>query len=225
MNQRARMRALRVGASRAARQGDVDHASHSRYGALLALQRSVGNQQLSRMIAAQVAAGSTPRTIFRDVESAAQAFYRGGFINLKPRDLTAKFMREHGITKTDLEAIQARLTELRDEGGTTTRREIVDMTDPTNWPTAGGMVEEDARAVARHYGWVEVTESFECTDRAHTPKGRVYMNDEGGYLGADNTGHVGWGFKIWTKVRKGWLKYEGNMTWNGRDWTVNRRGT
>ena len=70
------------------------------------------------------------------------------------------------------------------------------------------MVEEDAKVIADLNGWGLVNQDFTCRDRAHTPKGRVYLNsDTGAYYGADNTGHVGWGFKVWEK-------------WNKTTWTT-----
>lgn len=207
---------------------DPDPREHAaRYASILALQRTVGNQRLARLLAADVTpSDSAGRAVLhRDVDSAARALFDQGYKTVKKSDLKGKFGKTHGVTDRHLAEVQARLDALREERGPTVTHEVVDLTDPANWPTEGGMAEDEARAVAQHYGWVEVTDEFDCTDRAHTPKGRVYVNDEGGYLGADNTGHVGWGFKIWTKVRKGLLRYDGNMTWDGTDWRVNSRGT
>jgi len=203
----------------------------SRHDSLLALQRSVGNHHLSRLLAANVSPSAPAhsegahRTLFRDVDSAAAALRGQGIITVKNSHLTSKFLREHSITKSQLSEIQVALDLLRAQAPSTSTTTTVDLTDQSNWPTTGGMREDEATIVANYYDWTETTESFRCTDPSHTPKGRVYINDQGGYLGADNTGHVGWGFKIWSKVRKGFLKYEGNMVWNGSAWTVNGRGT
>src|SRR3546814_15707089 len=74
----------------------------------------------------------------RDIESAARAFYTDGFINLKQRDLKPKFLRDPAITKNDLGAIQARLTELRAANPRTTPA-ADELHDSDKRPTQGGM--------------------------------------------------------------------------------------
>lgn len=101
---------------------------------------------------------------------------------------------------------------------------MLDLTDQTNWPTEGGMREDEAAAVAQVNDWAVDKTNWRCRDVAHTPKGRVYTNGDV-YYGADNTGHVGWGFKIWTRAGGTWLNYRGNLVWDGNGWNVIARGT
>lgn len=79
-----------------------------------------------------------------------------------------------------------------------------------------GMSEDEARQLADYHGMDDVSNSkWTCSDKSHSPKGKVYKLGSC-YYGADNTGHVGFCFKIWTKAKKGkWmLDYEGNITHN-----------
>ncbi|WP_197286121.1 eCIS core domain-containing protein [Paenibacillus sp. FJAT-27812] len=101
-----------------------------------------------------------------------------------------------------------------------------DVSVPENRPTSGGMVEGDAATIADLNEWEEDTAEYDCTDRAHSPKGKVYYDSRTKrYYGADNTGHVGWGFKIWVKKDKTTLIYKGNLIWSGTEWVENARGT
>jgi hypothetical protein len=102
---------------------------------------------------------------------------------------------------------------------------LPNVTIPAQRPTRGGMVEEDARTLAAANNWVLSTQDWQCTDRAHTPKGSVYEAPDGFYYGADKDGHVGWGFKVWTKKDKTTLVYNGNRVWDGTAWVYRDRGT
>lgn len=56
----------------------------------------------------------------------------------------------------------------------------------------------------------------------HTPKGDVYWdNERKRYFGADNAGHVGFGFKVWSGAEND-LKYLGNAPHNNPDAIVER---
>jgi hypothetical protein len=159
------------------------------------------------------------------IDSAAQELFERGCITVKRSDLKGTFNKTHGVTAANLKDIQSKLSELRENAPKTTQSTTVDMTDSSNWPTSGGMDETDAKTVAGTLDWVEDTTNWTCQDKSHTPKGKVYTNGAGAYYGADNTGHVGWGFKVW-EVNKGKeLKYRGNVTWNGTDWVYRARGT
>jgi hypothetical protein len=88
----------------------------------------------------------------------------------------------------------------------------------------GGMQEGDATRLAEYYEWEVATASeWICkADPSHTPKGRVFTDRNGNYWGADNTGHVGFGFKFWTgSPRK--LTYMGNVRHHS-PFTVIERG-
>jgi hypothetical protein len=101
-----------------------------------------------------------------------------------------------------------------------------DVSVPENRPTTGGMVEGDAAIIAEANGWEDVSGKWSCDDSSHTPKGKVYYDKKtGSYYGADNTGHVGWGFKVWTKKDKTTLSYKGNVVWDGTEWKHISRGT
>lgn len=81
-----------------------------------------------------------------------------------------------------------------------------------------GMSEDEARQLADYHDMEDISSSkWTCSDKPHSPKGKVYKLGSG-YYGADNTGHVGFCFKIWSKAKKGkWtLDYEGNITHNLR---------
>lgn len=92
-------------------------------------------------------------------------------------------------------------------------------------PTQGGMAEDEARVFADRFGWEAVsTEDVTCTDPTHTPKGKVYTNGKVFY-GADNTGHAGYGFKVWVREKGNRWKYCGNLVWGGAEWHYNPRGT
>ncbi|MFC5452440.1 eCIS core domain-containing protein [Paenibacillus aestuarii] len=101
-----------------------------------------------------------------------------------------------------------------------------DVSIPENRPTSGGMVEGDAAIIAEMNGWGDVSGDWSCDDPSHTPKGKVYYNrSSNSYYGADNTGHVGWGFKVWSKKNKTTLSYKGNVVWDGTVWKHITRGT
>lgn len=90
----------------------------------------------------------------------------------------------------------------------------------TSWfQTEGGMAEDDAMKIANHFGWEVEYQEFTCSDKKHTPKGRLFYSKKNNcYYGADNSGHVGWGFKVWSKKNKTTLDYQGNLVWNGSNW-------
>jgi hypothetical protein len=167
-------------------------------------------------------AGTAP--IQRSVDTAAQALFNAGTITVKNRDLSKKFCTDHAVTKGDLDAIQTALDALR-AANPREVHEIVDMTDQANWPTSGGMVEGDGADVAGVLGWTQDGGGWKCSDPGHTPKGKVYVDGSGNYFGADNTGHVGWGFKVWLKKNKTTLDYAGNYSWDGAQWVHDARGT
>jgi hypothetical protein len=162
--------------------------------------------------------------IQRSVDTAAQALFNAGTITVKNKDLSKKFCTDHAVSKGDLGDIQTALDALR-AANPREVHEVVDMTDQANWPTEGGMVEGDGADVAGVLGWAEDGSRWNCSDRGHTPKGRVYVDGSGNYFGADNTGHVGWGFKVWIKKNKTTLDYAGNYSWNGNEWVHDARGT
>jgi hypothetical protein len=217
---RASAPAGRSPARRSAASSDTRHDHR----VVLALQRSVGNQAVAALLGSL---SSPPIRIQRDVDSAAQDLYQGGIKKVTSKLLNGPFRRKHSVTQQQLEDIQTRLDEIRqehDDGGQ--QQEIPSVADPRNRPTQGGMVEEDARVIADLNGWELSNQTFTCTDKSHTPKGNVYYSrDNGAYYGADNTGHVGWGFKVWTKIDKTTLKYNGNLVWDGDEWKHISRGT
>jgi hypothetical protein len=100
--------------------------------------------------------------------------------------------------------------------------------DPRDqWPTSGGMEEGEGSQIAAQLGWTQVNSTkFTCDEPSHTPKGKVYTNGDVFY-GADNTGHVGWGFKVWTTKKGNMLHYAGNIVWKGTalGWVYKARGT
>jgi hypothetical protein len=163
----------------------------------------------------------------RTVVTAAEAFFKAGLINLKSRDLTTKFCKEHEITKDNLSDVQKELTALRQTAQADKKAvEVTDMSDKKNWLVGQiGMIEGDATIIAEKQGWDCVANTFICSDLAHSPKGKLYLSQEGVYYGADNTGHVGWGFKVWTKKDKTTLNYNGNIIWTGQEWQHKLRGT
>ena len=93
-------------------------------------------------------------------------------------------------------------------------------------PTSGGMAEDEAAVVAKENGWDAVsTVKLTCDEPSHTPKGKLYTDGKGTFFGADNTGHVGWGFKVWTVKKGNKLHYAGNSVWDGSKWVYRDRGT
>lgn len=117
-------------------------------------------------------------------------------------------------------------TGVEDPWGKAPAREDADeQEDVEEIPTQGGMAEDEARAFADKFGWEPVsTEDVTCSDPTHTPKGKVYTNGKAFY-GADNTGHAGYGFKVWTREKGNRWKYCGNLVWGGAKWKYNPRGT
>ena len=166
--------------------------------------------------------GAAP--VQRDVASAALALRQQGVFEVKKNQLKGKFARDHGISANDLAAIQAEVTRLREAAPQAEVAEVVDMTDNSNWPTGrSGMVEGDAETVAGVNGWWETSNAFRCT--GHNPNGKVYTDGKQ-FFGADNTGHSGWGFKVWLNGKKPTIKtYAGNYNWNGANWVHDDRGT
>jgi hypothetical protein len=149
------------------------------------------------------------------IQAAAEAFLKDGFIEIKSRQLSAKVQTTYKVGPKDLPAIQTKLNELREANPVKKVTGQYDVTKPENRPGEGGMSDGDASQIAQLNGWNEVSnpKRFTCKDPAHSPKGKLFMNAEGVYYGADNTGHVGWGFKMWTG--KGTtLEYKGNLVWD-----------
>jgi len=85
-----------------------------------------------------------------------------------------------------------------------------------------GMTETDAREIADARGWtlVDKWDYDKRADTSHRPKGKVYTDGKRFYS-ADNTGHVGFGFKRFTGSAKG-LSYEGNVSADDPDTLIQR---
>lgn len=164
-----------------------------------------------------------PGVIQRTVATAAAALFAAGTIRVTRAMLNGRFCKDYEVAVSELTAIQAALDVLRSANPAKKASTPLDITVPGNRPTEGGMVEEDAAKLAELNGWTQAG-SFSCSDSSHTPKGKVYTNGTA-YYGADNAGHVGWGFKVWTKKNKTTLDYEGNMVWDGNNWKHIPRGT
>ena len=166
--------------------------------------------------------------IQRTVDTAAEELHGRGMKTVKKSDLKGKFAKEHGISVTDLKAIQTALDGLRAAAGPVVQVVPPDMTDNANWPVGQyGMVEGDGATVAATLGWDAAGSKSDwgCSDPAHSPNGKVYKDGQNNYFGADNTGHVGWGFKVWLKKDNKTLDYAGNYFWNGNAWVHHDRGT
>jgi hypothetical protein len=185
---------------------------------VVTLQRVVGNQAVMRLLTAN------PGVIQRDVDTAAAALFKDGFVTVKARDLNKKFLEEHKIAKSDLGNIQVALNTLRENAPKPKAKKDRDVTNPDERPTTGGMSEGDGAVIADLNGWAQDTTGWRCDEPSHSPKGKVYT-DGSVYYGADNTGHVGWGFKVWTKKKGTMLHYAGNTTWDGEAWAYHDRGT
>jgi hypothetical protein len=165
-----------------------------------------------------------PGVIQRTIASAAKALADEGEITVKRSMFTRSFCKDHEVALTNLAAIQGALDALRAARPVQTTKAPLDITVPGNRPTTGGMVEEDATKLAKLNGWELSATAWRCSDTSHTPKGKVYTNGTH-YYGADNAGHVGWGFKVWSKKNKTTLDYEGNFVWGGAAWKHLPRGT
>ncbi len=185
------------------------------------VQRIAALQALADDTAAQRAAFPV---IQRTVNTAADELLKQGVKEVKNSHMKGAFLKRHGLTANDKAAVQNALDALRANQPAAAAPVKVDMNDSTNWPTAGGMDETDAKIVAESLGWQLVSKEFRCSDPGHTPKGKVY-SDGSTYYGADNTGHVGWGFKVWTVKKGTMLDYKGNISWNGKKWVHDARGT
>jgi hypothetical protein len=160
-----------------------------------------------------------PQAVKRDIDGAAKALFNDGTIRVARSLFNKPFKTSYGITEKDIKDIQTALDKLREaEKATKKPTAVFDITDPANRPTEGGMAEDDAAKIAELNNWDVVNEEFTCTDISHSPKGRVYTNNKGAFYGADNTGHVGWGFKVWSKKDKTTLVYQGNLVWTGSEW-------
>ena len=121
-----------------------------------------------------------------------------------------------GDSESFLTYLVETLTEIEEE---------IDYTQPEYWPTSGGMDETEGAVVADHYSYDLINSTkLICEDRSHSPNGKVY-NSGGIYIGADNTGHVGWSLKVWTKKKGNTLLYRGNFIWDGKSWSHNNRCT
>jgi hypothetical protein len=70
--------------------------------------------------------------IQRTIDSAAEELRQGGIITVKNSHLTKPFLTKHGIKKTDLAAIQKRMTELRDATPKAAKVEPDDITSEYN---------------------------------------------------------------------------------------------
>ena len=76
----------------------------------------------------------------------------------------------------------------------------------------GGMDDTDAQTLANFYGWERKTSSnwFCPSDKSHTPKGAVFYDaTRDRYFGGDNSGHVGFCFKVWSGSKENNLTYLG----------------
>lgn len=231
LNQSIQARAFTTGQDVFFRQGEYQPSSRSGQELIAhelthVVQQTGPQIQASDWLQPQLVSPQGPgeAVIQRTVNTAAEDLFSKGIIEVKKSLLTAKFLKAHGVEKTDLGAIQLALTQLRSGAAPSRTVVTVDMTQQVNWPTSGGMAEGDGKTIAGVLGWTQDTTDWSCEDRAHTPKGKVYT-DGSSYYGADNTGHVGWGFKIWTKKKKGVLNYAGNYCWDGTAWVENKRGT
>jgi hypothetical protein len=185
---------------------------------VVTLQGLVGNRAVMRLLTLN------PGVIQRDVDSAAMALFKDGIITVKNSHLKPKFLKEHDITKGDLSKIQEALNELRENAPKPKAKKDRDVSNPDERPTTGGMSEGDGAVIAELNGWIQDTTEWRCDEPSHKPKGKVYT-DSSVYYGADNTGHVGWGFKVWTKKKGTMLHYAGNTTWSGTEWVYHDRGT
>jgi hypothetical protein len=172
--------------------------------AIMRLQQTAGNQAVSRLLQTQTAPGPLLQRMKVTPQNKAEVD------RLKARYL--------GVNQGDYEGWNA-LVESAD--GIKELREGVDEVAPEQAQVSaipfgdtdrvGGMDETDAARLAEHYGWeVATSPEWTCKDRKHTPKGRVYTDGDGNYWGADNTGHVGFGFKMWIGSPRD-LTYMGNV--------------
>ncbi|HWE57291.1 MAG TPA: hypothetical protein VG435_17425 [Acidimicrobiales bacterium] len=162
-----------------------------------------------------------------DIDGAANALFRAGEMHVPSRQKDKReFLAEYHLTAQDVAAVEKTLNELRAAAkAAKPAAPVYDLSDPAQRPTSGGMSEDDAATVARLNGWRVDDTEWKCSDVNHTPKGRVYTDGKS-YFGADNTGHVGWGFKVWTPKKKGVLDYAGNTVWDGptQKWKYIKRG-
>jgi hypothetical protein len=160
-----------------------------------------------------------PEAVKPDIDGAAKALFGDGTVRVARSLFNKQFKTSYNVTEKNIQDIQTALDKLRAAEKATKKPAVIsDITDPANRPTEGGMAEDDAAKIADLNGWDVVYGEFTCTDISHSPKGRVYTNNKGAYYGADNTGHVGWGFKIWSKRDKTTLVYQGNLVWTGKEW-------
>lgn len=198
---------------------------------LQALQRLAdGNTAMQRLAVIQ-----------RDVNTAAQALFDAGKTGVFVKDFTPDFNQTHGVTKSDQAAIKKQLQELIKKAPpkkevapkkltATEKKEakLADnpMNDQANWRTGQiGMTDDEGAGVAHNKGWIDDDTKYTCDDDSHTPNGAVFTDGKNFY-GPDNTGHVGWGFKVWIKGnKKNQLMYQGNTYWTGTEWKHDARGT
>ena len=124
----------------------------------------------------------------------------------------------------DDEAVEDASDHESDDDGKEEEVEDTSVKNPQYRPTTGGMSETDAAIIADLNDWDDASKEWRCSDSGHTPKGKVYKGGSN-YYGADNTGHVGWGFKVWTKKNHTTLDYAGNTVWDGTAWKHIARGT
>jgi hypothetical protein len=174
-----------------------------------------GEKEVSTSSASSTFAKKEPKP---DLDGAAKRLWQGGIITVNRKALSKDIRTDYHVTDKDMGDIQSKLTALRQASPSTKKTTTLDMRIPANRPTTGGMQEGDAMVIGAQNGWEIVDETFTCTDRSHTPKGRLFTNNAGAYYGADNSGHVGWGFKVWTSDGYKNLKYQGNFVWDGDKW-------
>ena len=181
-------------------------------------------ERIQRAAPVRVALRSSDTVVHRTIDTAAAALFATGTIRISASQFKGKFLKDHEVTSKDLAAVQVALDGLRAARAPAAAAAVVDVRNPADRPTSGGMTEGDAAAIAGDNEWTVDNRSWTCSDRGHTPKGRLYTNGDSFY-GADNTGHVGWGFKVWTKKDKTTLDYAGNLVWSGTAWVHRARGT
>lgn len=201
------------------------HASHGAVtGTPTGPGASPGSLQETSSLRPVAPVSATSGPIQRTVDTAAEALLKQGVIKVKKTDLSGKFAKTHNVSGSDLEGVQTALNALRANKPVAPKAATKNVRNPADRPTTGGMMEVDAAVIAELNGWTESGKDWKCSDSSHTPKGKVYT-DGTIYYGADNTGHVGWGFKVWTKKNATTLTYAGNTVWDGADWQYISRGT
>jgi hypothetical protein len=173
--------------------------------AMAGLQRSAGNQAVGRMIEQHGHAGRVLQRMAVTTQNKAEVdALKQRYLAANPGDFEGwSQMVKDALGMPDLRAAVVAAAPEQQQAS------AIPFGDRDR---EGGMAETDAARLAEHYEWeVATASSWNCpADRAHTPKGRVYTDGRGNYWGADNTGHVGFGFKYWTGSPRA-LVYMGNV--------------